>query len=55
MAPAHDPFSLANSMSPRLTMASASNSSARNSADRRGSQASVASAVIVGRTPLNRP
>ena len=45
----------ASSMSPRLRISSASNSSPRKNVERRGSQASVASAAIVGRTPLNRP
>ena len=43
------------SMSPRLRISSAANSSLRKNADRRGSQASVARAATVGRTPLNPP
>ena len=46
---------LANSMSPRLRISSALKSSPRKNAARRGSQASVASAVMVGRTPPKRP
>jgi hypothetical protein len=42
-------------MSPRSRISIAFNSSPRKNADRRGSHASVASAPIVGRTPLNFP
>ena len=46
---------LTRSMSPRLRISSAANSSRRKSVERRGSQASVASAATVGRVPLKRP
>ncbi len=42
-------------MYPRSRISSALNSSLRKSVERRGSQASVASAPTIGRTPVNRP
>ena len=55
MAPAHEPRMRDTSMSPRLRISSAANSSPRKNAARRGSHASVASAAMVGRTPLKPP